>query len=127
MKTQEQEIIDLIRKFPELVLTGSRYFGTSNLMSDWDFILPLSRENELPLRFALKPEPKYTDLDPFIVRVYESRDQMIHIQIVSDRDLKLKIRAQEILKDTNALVGLEKPQQARVWRSMLLALSDIPI
>jgi hypothetical protein len=120
MKTQDELLIELVKEVPELVLTGSRYFGTANRYSDWDFMLAAGLEYQLPSAFFLKSENRGHYNDPCVEAVYESFTHNAHIQIVTDMETKL--RAQEILKSTGALVGLDKSQQKAVWTAVVSAL-----
>jgi len=119
-KTQDELVVDLVRLIPELVLTGSRYFGTSNLNSDWDFMLQEGNEFLLPPDFDRVHEPRYTELDPTVTSVYKSFMRNVHIQVVPD--LQLKIRAQELLKETGALNKVPKELQKYIWKAVVTAL-----
>jgi hypothetical protein len=120
MKTQDELLIELVKEVPELVLTGSRYFGTANRHSDWDFMLAAGLEYQLPSAFFLQSENHGQYSDPCVEAVYVSTTHNAHVQIVTDMETKL--RAQEILKSTGALVGLDKSQQKAVWTAVVAAL-----
>jgi hypothetical protein len=123
-KTSEALIIDLVREIPALVLTGSRYFGTANAASDWDFMLPEGYEHQIPLDFLREKKPVYAEVDPVVVAVYYSFARNCHIQVVND--INLKVHAQDILKDTGALLGVDKDQQKYIWKAVVLALQSVP-
>jgi hypothetical protein len=126
LRQAEEVIIDLVRLLPNLILTGSRYFGTAQAWSDWDFILPASKEDDIPIYFNVKTDHSYRQSDPFWITVYESYGLgvQIHIQVVPDEDIPLRIRAMEILRSTGALNGIDKDLHKNIWKAILLALSD---
>lgn len=125
-KQAEEVIIDLVRELPGLILTGSRYFGTANTLSDWDFILPASQEENIPSHFSIKEDHSYHQTVPFWITVYESYGlgTLVHIQVVPDADIPVRLRAMELLRQTGALVGVEKGFHKKIWMAMLLALSE---
>ena len=119
-KTTDQLVVELVQAITTLVLTGSRYFGTSGPLSDWDFMLESGKEYLLPSDFELVREPRYTEVDHTVTSVYKSYLRNVHIQVVPN--LQLKIRAQELLKETGALIGVPKEFQKYVWKTVVMAL-----
>ena len=124
MKSAHEQLITLVRDIPELVLTGSRYFGTSNNSSDWDFMLPETLRYKLPISFHMVDEPQYTQKDPLIVGVLYNFDMNCHIQLVKAEYMELKIEAQKILQETNALTGTDKSFHKFIWRAVTEALAN---
>jgi len=95
-------------------LTGSRFFGTNNYDSDYDFFaqqdkcLDIFLEN---LGFEQQINPKYRDCS--ICTVWQLHD--IHVQLV--KNASQKERLQQKLKELNIFrwAGSSKEGRKRIW------------
>ena len=90
---------------PNFHLTGSRYFKTSRLSSDWDFIVDESYRgitSILPLaEFVLKPNTSAYNQDPYTVAVYEyvQNGGSIHVQVLKKGCAERKLVIQKLILD----------------------------
>jgi len=121
MNTNTVELIQLVRDFPGLVLTGSRFFGTDGPNSDWDFMIQESEDLLLPVGFSEVYQSHYSLSDPSVAQVFYSNHLNCHIQIIREDWWEAKLEAQCILRNNDSLLGLSKEQAKRVWSSMLQA------
>lgn len=108
-------------------LTGSRYFDYAVDGSDWDFFVqkPLTLSNALirlledsGFQEMSAPMDVYKDVNTF--RVYWHPGEQIHVQIV--QDATMKVRVQEILKGSEAchfvVCNGSKITQRHMWDLM---------
>ena len=88
-------------------LTGSRFFGTNTLESDWDFFCGDGWVAQFSLQQALTSwgferitqDPNYRD--PWIKELWIHRKGRIHIQILPTEKVQPKLRIQTALKEQN--------------------------
>ena len=117
-----KDIIRLVRDFPGLYLTGSRYFGTDTPQSDWDFFISESEATNLPLHFSEVKGSEYNG-DPVVTYILYSEILNCHIQVIPDDLIEKKKRAQEFIYRTSALCGVKDKYHAKaIWRAVLGAL-----
>lgn len=103
----------------EFYLTGSRYFGTHGLGSDWDFFVEDSlgvRQFLVSLGFEFVTNKDYGD-DRMTVATYCYEN--VDVQLVNDRYIKEK--AQLLLK-RNSLISHDKITNKVIWTAMILGL-----
>ncbi len=90
---------------PNFHLTGSRYFKTARLSSDWDFIVDESYRritSVLSLAgFVLKPNTSTYNQDPYTVAVYEyvQNGGSIHVQVLKKGCAERKLVIQKLILD----------------------------
>ncbi len=104
-------------------LTGSRFFGTQQQNSDWDFFVQktISIDNDLSgMGFKREEKPSY--IDPICDTVWKHPDG-IHVQVVDDG--RLKETAQLIIQNNNLLrFALSKTESALVWKAVITTLVE---
>lgn len=112
-----------LEEMPEkFYLTGSRFFGTSDLKSDFDFFVEdkatlLTRLENLGF---IKSPLSYPDCQTISVFTHPSN---IHVQIV--KDARLKQKAQEIIEKHKLLVGVRPYWHKEIWNIVLKTIEEI--
>jgi hypothetical protein len=105
-------------------LTGSRFFGYHQIGSDWDFFVQ-DDENILhrlrELGFYSESATIYDD--PLCVAILRHPDG-IHIQVVSDSELKTA--AQKIIKEKALITSRMMKEETRlIWKTVILAIQHM--
>jgi predicted nucleotidyltransferase len=107
--TKYDVIFELVRQ--GAILTGSRAFGLEKEVSDWDFFVPL--DFKLSVDFVLEAGTRYTDKNT--ARVYRHVAYPIHVQVVTDLNLKLKVQ-NLLLSMPKHMISIEdKGAQRKMW------------
>jgi predicted nucleotidyltransferase len=110
---------------PDMILTGSRFFGNANEDSDYDFYKEYSKEAEEDLikkGFWLLPTvegPYISDGITTVVYRYKTDEFQMDVQLVVD--IHLKNTAQELLHDLFPR-GIPKWKSRQVWKATIRAL-----
>lgn len=116
-------------------LTGSRFFGKATQVSDWDFFCENSQEIRNFLRdlgFRELSKTKRFGKDAVKVTSYEFayvdqnvaevwRHKLYQIDVQLQKDVGLKLTAQNILKEILPCVGLAKEQRFKLWNAAFRA------
>lgn len=108
-----------------LHLTGSRFFGTANRFSDWDFFVQYCSGIDDELRglgfIPADGEGSYNDALTVSVWKYNFTGVSIHIQVCTN--VKMKQIAQKILYQTGVLkIVRDKYEQRRIWKNLISLL-----
>jgi len=96
-------------------ITGSRYFKTNTLQSDWDFFVEKNEEVEeflIDQGFFLDSQASYSD--PSIYKVYINPNDNVQVQVIFD--VELKRLAQMVIKRKN-LITTDKEINRYIWGS----------
>jgi len=118
-------VLDELRKAGRIAMTGSRYFGTEGLYSDWDYytgdMAVMKRAMELGF---VDCKSSYT-LDEFTTKVYWSEELRIHLQFTPHFDVRML--AHNVIREANLMRFVKgKVRERTVWRvtqAILLAQS----
>lgn len=104
-------------------LTGSRFFGTHRDDSDYDFFTQDYMGIELYLAQGLGFHREWSEsyTDPIAKSCW--RKDNVHVQVVSDADLKLDV--QMWLKEHPRLLGFDKERNRAVWTTAIIAFQDL--
>jgi hypothetical protein len=108
---EELQLLDI--QPDSFYLTGSRFFGTAHLYSDWDFFVQDSvfvMDWLLDCKYEIISKPPQDEL---VQCVLFKRGPMFHIQIVSDAELKL--RARDWIKGNLTYHKYDKEQHRKIW------------
>jgi len=119
----DNTFVKLHKMSDEFHLTGSRFFGTNHVNSDWDFMVkdtPYIGQKLTEIGFVHVPNDY---LDPLTVGLYGHTKDNIHVQTVTN--IRLKLMAQEYIKNHNWLRNKNKAQQKIVWQITLEIFEDI--
>lgn len=107
----------------DFYLTGSRYFNRATPYSDWDFFALHTNDCETWLinhGYKFETQGSKYEGDPLMVAVYVSQGHMIHIQLVSD--VNLKARAQHLIAHFMPYIAASKDQMRQVWGAAISAV-----
>jgi hypothetical protein len=116
----QQEILTFLHNVSEIFnLTGSRYFGTHREDSDYDFFTyKFTNYKSFLASLDFQRISRYVENNPHYVdenmaEVWRHKEAKIDIQI--QKHFLLKIKAQKLIKNMDALVGVKKTQQHKIW------------
>ena len=125
-ETLETTLIELALMNERFYLTGSRFFGTATVHSDYDFFTQDSDMVRYRLRtlgFAVLPisESEYKDVNTVLVmrKMFPGSDIWIDVQLQKDAILKNFVQNQlyEILHYDNA----SKARRTEIWNMLYAA------
>ena len=108
----------------DFYLTGSRFFGNSNLESDWDFFTEDNGKvvdflwdlgfTIIPFNEMVAKMDDCTYYDPS-VRTVLVHDTGIHVQVLRPEFVSLKKQVQQCMKGSTTYRLLPKDQKRRQW------------
>lgn len=100
-------------------LTGSRYFGSSGLLSDWDFFV--EHTDEVKVFLTDLGFENICNKDYLFDRttVYTYRYQNVDVQLVTN--IQVKKKAQLLIKH-HGLIGANKEINKMVWAAIIIGL-----
>ena len=104
----------------KFVLTGSRYFKTVHSNSDWDYFAQDSEEVKTFLKdvgFKKDPEAKYYQ-DDLTVAVYQHSGANIHVQLVTDVELKEFVQSTTRIELNDISHRVSKVDMHHVWNAL---------
>jgi hypothetical protein len=117
----------------DFYLTGSRFFGSANETSDYDFFTPTTSVVDFLSSLGFNVVCGEYAGDPNCLCVYRYKNDKVQIDIQLVRDLQLKQKVQSLIKEHNLLLGHDKYEAKIVWttafyivREMLKAQIELP-
>jgi hypothetical protein len=110
----------------EFFLTGSRFFNTNCSNPDWDFFTSDTMEVRTWLTglgfYLLKDESNYS-LDCVAVYRHTKPDRRIDVQLISN--IKLKLKAQQLIKDRIDVKMLKNKRDSRlIWHAVMTTIAN---
>jgi len=118
-KLTPDQVLNLCQTSALIHPTGSRFFGTANSMSDWDFFT--SHEAQSLLESWGFKKTAFEDYnDSLTLSVYENQEAGVHVQIVSS--VELKRQARDLIKK-NLDWGFRFPEckieRCKIWNNAI--------
>lgn len=114
-KLTPEEVLKTVNNLPDIWLTGSRFFKTDTVHSDWDFFTGRASVSSLAqLGFVRIPFHDY--LDQGTEEVWQHVEANIHVQIVKDTGHKLLARDRIFgLMMAGFCLPTSKEKKRRIW------------